>query len=336
MATGAVDYRLHDEIGTALVALNRHEEAIGSFMAALRLKPDFHEACIKIGTSFAARGHHQPAADWFSRARQSNPVESKYLYIYGCTLVALRNIPLATEVLDEWMKSRSGDPVARYLVDAALGSRSVTRASAEYVRKHFDVFADGYDGNLTKLHYRGPEVIVGALCQVAQAPANGWEILDAGCGTGLAGIALKPIARRLIGIDLSSGMLNIARTRAIYDQLIEIDLFDYLQSHPREFDVVSAADVLTYIGDLSDFFSQAAVALKPGGWVVVAVEAHEMDDDFRLNPSGRFSHRQDYLQRVMAGSGFDVAHFAHDVMRHECGKPVATWVAVGALPITND
>ncbi len=326
------DYRLHDEMGMALVELNRHEEAIGSFMTALRLKPDFDDACVKIGTAFAARGLHEPAAEWFLRARRMNPVETKYLYIYGCTLAALHNFQQATEIFDQWTKSKPDNPIAQHMVGAALGSRLITKASADYIRAHFDAFADGFERNLAKLNYCGPDLVVNALTQAAEAPAYGWDILDAGCGTGLVGIALKPLARRLIGVDLSSGMLNVARPRAIYDELIQIDILDYLRSHPQEFDVVSAADVLTYIGDLNDFFSQAAGALRPGGRVVVAVEGHKTGDDFRLNPSGRFSHSRHYLHRVIAGSGFTVTHFADDVMRHECRKPVATLVAVGVLP----
>ena len=47
------------------------------------------------------------------------------------------------------------------------------------------------------------------------------KILDAGCGTGLCGPLLKPWARRLVGVDLSGGMLEKARALQLYDEHIE-------------------------------------------------------------------------------------------------------------------
>ena len=301
------DYRLHDELGMALVALNRQEEAIGSFMTALRLKPDFDEACNKIASAFADRGLHEPAADWFSRARQMNPLETKYLYLYGCSLIALHKRERAAEILDEWMKSKPGNPIARHLAGAALGSRSITKASPEYIRAHFDTFADGFDNNLIRLNYCGPDLIVRALfssCRCAGERLGYFgRRLWHGIGRPRIEATFSSIGRRRFVL----GHVEYCQAAQIYDELIQIDIFDYLRNHPQEFDVVSAADVLTYIGDLTEFFHQTAVALRPGGRVVVAVEALKTDSDFRLNPSGRFSHSQDYLQRAMADSGFAIS-----------------------------
>jgi predicted TPR repeat methyltransferase len=329
VAAGTNDYRLHDEIGMALVALDRQEEAIGSFMTALRLKPDFDEACNKIGSAFASRGLLEPAAHWFSLAREINPSATKYLYSFGCVLSLLDRHQQAAEVFNHWVKTEPENPVARHLVSAALGSQSVTIASADYVRVLFDSGADQFDKQLAKLRYCGPELVVGALLQVAQPTSTGWDVLDAGCGTGLSGVALKPLARRLIGVDLSAGMLKLAKRRAIYDDLINCDIVDYLRTRGQEFDVVSAADVLTYIGDVSEFFAQAASVLRTGGLVAVATEALKTDGNYRLNPTGRFSHSQHYLRDIMERSGFAIKHMTDTAMRYESRRPVPTWVAVG-------
>ena len=47
------------------------------------------------------------------------------------------------------------------------------------------------------------------------------EVLDAGCGTGLAAPLLGPYARRLVGVDLSGAMLEQARALPQYDELVE-------------------------------------------------------------------------------------------------------------------
>jgi predicted TPR repeat methyltransferase len=329
LATESADYHLHDEMGMALVDLDRPEEAIGCFLAALNAKPDSDEACNKIGLAFSSRGLLEPAAHWFSRAREMNPAGTRYLYSYGCVLILLGNRQKAAEVFDQWTTAEPENPIAHHLVSAAVGSQSVTRAHPDYVRVLFDDFAKCFDKQLAKLRYRGPELVAEALRGVAEAPATGWDVLDAGCGTGLSGVALKPLARRLIGVDLSAGMLELARERAIYDELINSDIVVYLGARLQEFDVMLAADVLTYIGDLSEFFCEAASALRPGGLVAIATEALKAGGNYRLNPSGRFSHGQHYLKDVMERSGFAIQHMNEETMRYEAKRPVPTWIVVG-------
>ena len=52
-------------------------------------------------------------------------------------------------------------------------------------------------------------------------PSKQLDVLDAGCGTGLCGPLLAPYARRLIGVDLSEGMLALAKEKHVYDALIK-------------------------------------------------------------------------------------------------------------------
>jgi predicted TPR repeat methyltransferase len=73
-------------------------------------------------------------------------------------------------------------------------------------------------------------------------------ILDAGCGTGLCGPVLRPFASHLIGIDISSGILEKARSRHCYDQLEKSELTVFLQAAHEVFDVVAACDTFNYFG----------------------------------------------------------------------------------------
>jgi predicted TPR repeat methyltransferase len=323
------DYRLHMELGTLLGDLRRYEEAIGSFLAAWRLNPDLDEACNKIGCAYVERGHPGQAVEWFERARQISPTPVKLLPFFGSALVMVGRVQEAAEVYDEWAKAEPDNPLASHLALAALGSKTTTKASTAYVRGLFDNYAAGFDGSLAKLKYCGPQLVLNALQRVAQVPAGEWEILDVGCGTGLVGGCLRPFARQLVGVDVSPGMLDKARRRAVYDTLIEADLFDYLRNQSQRFDILTAADVLTYLGELDEFFRGAANALKPNGVAVVLAEALNASEAYRLNASGRFSHSAHYLCSVMENSGFTVAEIRQDAMRQELNRPVPTFVAVG-------
>ena len=82
------------------------------------------------------------------------------------------------------------------------------------------------------------------LDAIADWIAPGERVLDLGCGTGLSGVAFKPIARRLVGIDLSPKMLAKAQELAIYDALAEGDAEAPPAGAEGPFDLIVAGDVL--------------------------------------------------------------------------------------------
>ena len=54
--------------------------------------------------------------------------------------------------------------------------------------------------------------------------AHRLDVLDAGCGTGLCGALVAPFARRLLGVDLSEGMLAHAMEKSVYHELFKAKL----------------------------------------------------------------------------------------------------------------
>src|SRR5438067_2541231 len=68
-------------------------------------------------------------------------------------------------------------------------------------------------------------------------------------------------------------MIDQARSRGVYDRLDVGDLVATLRNAPRSFDLLVAADVFVYVGDLAPAFEAAAAALRPGGLLAFTVEA---------------------------------------------------------------
>ena len=131
-----------------------------------------------------------------------------------------------------------------------------------------------------------------------------------------------PYARRLVGVDLSAGMLEKARARGGYHELQEAELVAYLDAHPLAFDVVVSADTLCYFGRLDGAIGAAASALRETGLLVFTVEAHEVETDYLLQPHGRYSHSRGYVRGRLETSGFVGARMLDVVLRKEAGKPV--------------
>ena len=205
------------------------------------------------------------------------------------------------------------------------------------MRKVFDVFAESFDEQLLKnLNYRAPEVLVEHLGKVLPLADVALDILDAGCGTGLCAPLLRPYAKRLVGVDLSGGMVEKARLRGGYDQLEVAELTGYLQAHPDAYDVVLSADTLVYFGELQDVLDAGYLALRPDGWLAFSLEAATGEDDrIDLSPSGRYQHTRRYVERVLASAGFADVQIGADTLRKEGGQPVKGWVALARRPSRN-
>jgi predicted TPR repeat methyltransferase len=163
-------------------------------------------------------------------------------------------------------------------------------------------------------------------------PDRPMDAMDLGCGTGLCGPLLRPMCATLRGVDLSAAMIEKARARGVYDELETGDLIARLNRGPHAFDLLTAADVLNYIGDLAPVLDAASRALRRGGLLVFSVEAGA-GERFQLQRHiHRYAHSEPYLRRVAQIFGFEVKSLEPITSRLEAEKPVAGFLVVLALP----
>jgi predicted TPR repeat methyltransferase len=232
--------------------------------------------------------------------------------------------------------SEPDDPVARHTLAAVSGRDVPTRASDAYLQKTFDSFAASFEVKLAQLHYQAPALVAAALADAGLPAARALDVLDAGCGTGLCGPFLAPYARRLVGVDLSEGMLGHARAKNVYDELVTGELTAYLEDRRDAFDLIVSADTLVYFGVLEDVAVAAAGALRSGGRLIFTVEEAAGDDapsTYCIKPHGRFNHRAQYVERVLVDAGLRV-EIARAELRVESGLPVAGLVVTATKPAT--
>lgn len=134
---------------------------------------------------------------------------------------------------------------------------------------------------------------------------------------------LRRRAQRLVGVDLSAGMLARARARKAYDELIEDELASWLAGRSQEFDLIVSADTLCYFGALEQALTGAAGALRGGGRLVFTVErADQAVTDYHLDATGRYSHAEHYVRKALAAAGLDSIAVEHVVLRRERGQDV--------------
>ncbi|HEX8437128.1 class I SAM-dependent DNA methyltransferase [Archangium sp.] len=218
-----------------------------------------------------------------------------------------------------------------FLEAAEVGASGPARAEGGYVAALFDQYASHFDEKLRGvLSYRAPEHVCEAV-RTALGGRGGLDVLDLGCGTGLAGVLLRPLARQLTGIDLSAGMLAQARQRGVYDALHTAEITEALAASTALHELVVAVDVLVYFGALESLFERVARRLAPGGLFAFTVEKGS-EPGFRLQPTGRYVHHLDYLHACARAVGWAPVVEHEAALRTERGQPVIGHVMVlGAL-----
>jgi predicted TPR repeat methyltransferase len=317
--------------------MGRSEEALAAFDRSLALRPDHPRTLHNRARLLRRMGRETEAAEAVARVLALEPHNAD-AWVSHAGLLAER-------------AQRSGDPaevaatVAAYrsarehgadpgVIDHALAALGAAPAPAvaprAYVEALFDGYAPKFDEHLRDaLEYRTPEMLVGAAMRAGAAA--GCDIVDLGCGTGLCGPLLRPIARSLVGVDLSARMLEQAAARGCYDRTEHAEIVEHLRAHPGAYDLAIAADVLIYLGDLADFVAAARAALRAGGLLAISVE-HHAGDGFVLLPSRRFAHGDAYLRALAQANGLEVASLEHAPLRRDRDGSIEGTLAVMRRP----
>lgn len=203
---------------------------------------------------------------------------------------------------------------------------------SRYVERLFDDYAGRFDKALVeRLEYSVP----GKLAALAGSIGRQFPLaVDLGCGTGLFGVEIRALCGRLEGYDLSRNMLREAAEKGVYDHLGQADLsldsegsglFGAARGEITGLaraDLIGAADVLMYLGDLDAPFRLAASLVSPGGHFAFSVEDGGDGDGFTLVQSLRYAHSASYVRGLLAERGFQLLREERTVIRQDGGKPV--------------
>jgi predicted TPR repeat methyltransferase len=334
-------------LGVALHEQGRHADALDAFDAALALQPGSPEAWCGRGVARQALGELASAAQDYERALDLAPAHAEALANLAGIRVrcgepeqaldlaeralaaraayapaalqranALRSLGRGSEAAEAYRAARAAGADAAFTTYmlATLGAEPMPAAPPPaYVAALFDQYAARFDAHLQDgLGYDTPRLLAALLGRHAPAPC---AIVDAGCGTGLCGPLLRPLATHLAGVDLSRAMLARAAERGVYDELACAELVTWLGA--ARAGAIVAADVLVYLGDLAPFFAAAARALRDGGLLALSVETARDGSEYTLGPGGRYAHGRDYLEAQAAAHGFEPVELEDAVLRRE-------------------
>ena len=260
---------------------------------------------------------------------------SSLLPFYYARAELLRDMGNIAEATGDYQKCLSIDPSDKMGAAAGLAliaadeyqPKAGNTLSDAHIAALFDEYAPRFDQHLTEnLQYRAPSLLVAAILAMLRDKVT---VLDLGCGTGLMGQKLREAApstiARLEGIDLSAAMLDKARASGHYDRLYLGNIVTEMEKMAAHgVDLVTAADVLVYLGDLAALFAQISrILARSGKFAFTVEEASQGQSDYVLQSSRRYAHHRDYLQKLAGQNGFSIITCDNVVLRQDQGQDVA-------------
>ena len=234
----------------------------------------------------------------------------------------------AREAYERYSELAPGDAEVEQILVSLRDEPPPPRAPDRCIVQLYARFAEFYEQNMcADLEYEAPAKLTEALDAELGATTE-LDVVELGCGTGLAGQQLRRRARHLVGIDLSPDMVARAAATGLYDELEIAELTEWLaRRHAAEFDLIAACDTLIYFGDLRQVLMPASNRVRHGGTIAFTVERGG-NLPFQLTDSGRYVHTESHVRAAAHDAGLRVSSVMETVLRYEYGEPVAGLVVV--------
>lgn len=347
----------HLNYGTLLYRSGRKSEALEEYRAAAVLEPERPEISYNLALVLKDLGDYEEALGLMFNAHQRAPEREDFAagIMETLTGLAAENAELALKIAENWQKIEPDNVFSRRILAGISGMPAESGDDRLYAEKLFDNFAATYDETLERLN---PQITAEFLRRHGAATGN---VLDLGCGTGLAAQALKTADNTFDGADISANMLEAARRKGLYRELYQADAAALLRemaagteantavSH-NDYDLILAFDVFCYMGNLEEILTAAADLMRqadrrraesgkteaalamPELWFTTESADEERGKDFYLTATGRYKHQRAYVEKTLQKAGFAEIDAYPLVLRQENGEDVPGFLFRAARP----
>lgn len=318
------DARVHYNLGKALKDQDKLDAAVSSYRKAIAINPEFAEAHQNLGNALKDQGKPDQTVECCRSVVAIRPENAVAHYNLG---IALRDLGKRDEAISSFKEALELKPdfaEARHLIDSLLG-RATKSPPRKYIENLFNHRAEAFEIQLVmQLGYKMPSILKKVAVERGLADEKFGNVIDLGCGTGLAGVAFRDLAESLIGIDLSENMIREAQKKNTYDELYVNDIIEGLESLDTKFNLFVSADVLVYLGDLLPLFRSVKKHSADHALMIFSTE-HTDADGYMLQETGRYAHSKDYIHSVATAAGLHLDYYTQAKLRKEKG----VWILGG-------
>ncbi|MEP0201265.1 MAG: tetratricopeptide repeat protein [Halioglobus sp.] len=306
--------------GKLLSITGSRNAALAHLRNALDIEPTDVNARLTLASTLSEMKLFTAAVDELTMAADIEPGDSAIHYRLAMALLNKDDTDKAISCLERSIELNPTNGHARHFLAIAKGETTPT-APPDYVKDVFDDYAKTFESSLlTGLEYDGPNILRQMIDELEGVVST--TLLDIGCGTGLAGTVFHDLASEMTGIDLSPRMLETAKEKGLYANLVNENAVSWLSNQTQIFDLFLATDVLIYVGNLEPLFQAVRSRSHSSSRFAVTTEnLHEQGDgDIKLLRTGRYAHSEAYVIRAAQACGFTIEARKHAPLRKEKGQ----------------
>ena len=309
-------------LGVVLYQEDQKEMALEYYRKALRICPTYIPTLYNLANILREQGVFDEAAGLYVHLLLL-PYSPDISVELGACLLQMQDQKMARRFAKGWVKHFPKSKMAIHIDCLLHGKKSAFEK--EFAQTFFDAFADEYDEKMKQLSVRViPEMM--PLIKTNKEKI----LLDLGCGTGGIGRELKGQFKKIVGVDISSKMIQKARQTKAYHQLKTQDILTFLKNATEKYDYILSADVFCYIQDLSDIFKEVRACLNQTGEFIFSIETAQKT----TQKNGRFLFSIQKIRALLRSEGFQIKTLKKCLLRKE-GDTFAQGVIICAIKNKN-
>ncbi len=317
---------IHFDLATAFLESGNQERALSHYLRQIAAQPTV-ESYFNAGVLMSYQERHQDAIRYLQEAINIDLNNLPSHLNIAAVYLKIGKLNEAISHYQAALKIKPDDDEVKHILHALQQDETPQQAPSAYLQHLFDQYATYYDAHLIKhLKYKVPQLLLDMVMDEKELTESTHTILDLGCGTGLCGELFQPYAKKLIGIDISEKMVELAQQKQIYHDVVTERMENALEKF-HDNDLILAADALPYMGDLRELFLKIKSALTPAGLFAFTIEkTHQAD--YVLQENIRYAHSKKYIELLSKECGFSIIRLDNAVLRQQHGKAVEGYLVL--------
>ena len=174
------------------------------------------------------------------------------------------------------------------------------------------ITADAYNYKWIKQPVYLPKEFADCLFSKIEELPKECQILDLGCGSGLAGAAIDYKIQKnyhLTGVDniapLTKNIKNLREDkRKVYDEVINVSLRDFISSNVSKYDIITSFESLNFAKNLTPYLTKINKILNKNGYFALMLQTSKVEA--WNTDQGCFIYKKDYVKEQLMVAEFKI------------------------------